>query len=68
MDHLDRWTARGLEHVDLFNPSNEPKDLAINQVIKQAVEEWVTDDMEEAEHMLDMAIEFLHADPNHFNP
>jgi hypothetical protein len=53
---------------DLFNPTNEPKDLAINQAIKQAVEEWVVDDMDGAEHMLDMAKEFLYADPNHFNP
>ncbi len=53
---------------DLFVTTNEPKELAINQALSQAVEEWIADEMDNAAHMVGMAEEFMHADDDLFEP
>jgi hypothetical protein len=48
------------EGVDLFYPTGSPRDLAISQAIRQAVDQWIADDMDGALTCLQAAEEFVH--------
>ncbi len=61
-------SKRSVPEFDLFNPTDEPKCLAVNRAIECAVESWIAGDTEEAAHMFDMAEEFVHASPHYFEP
>jgi hypothetical protein len=41
--------------MDLFNPTDAPKDVAISQAIDRAVEKFIAGDIQEANHCFDMA-------------
>lgn len=54
--------------MDLFAPTQEPKDLAITRAIEQAVEMLIADNIYEAEHFFVMAKDFVHAPVERFAP
>lgn len=54
--------------MDLFNPTLDPQDLAVSRAINQAVEMFIIDKLEEADHYFEMAIEFVRASPELFAP
>lgn len=53
---------------DIFNPTNAPKDLAITRAINQAVEMFISDHIEEADHCFEIAQEFARAPSELFAP
>jgi hypothetical protein len=54
--------------MDLFNPTNAPKDLAVARAIDWAVEMFISGDMEEADHFFDIAEEFYRCPEGLFAP
>lgn len=54
--------------MDLFTPTQEPKDVAITRAIEQAVEMLIADKIKEADHYFEMAKEFVHAPAERFAP
>lgn len=54
--------------MDLFEPTTEPKDLAISRAIEQSVEMFTTGDFAEAERYFEMAKEFVRAPAERFAP
>ena len=54
------------EVVDLFNPTHNPRDLAINQVLRQAVESWIEGNMEYATYLVSLADKYMVADKERF--
>jgi hypothetical protein len=54
--------------MDLFNPTNDPQDLAVSRAITCAVEAFVVQDFEYADHCFEMAFEFVHAPHIYFAP
>jgi hypothetical protein len=47
--------------MDLFNPTDNPQDLAVTRAIDQAVEMFISGQIAEADHCFEMAEGFVRA-------
>lgn len=54
--------------VDLFKPSNSPKDLAVSRAISLSVKAFTEQNFRFADYYFEMAEKFLNTDPHHFEP
>jgi hypothetical protein len=54
--------------MDIFKPTDAPKDVAISSAIDKAVEALISDDMVVTRHYFEMAEEFIRTPSEHFNP
>ncbi len=67
-DFLDRIESMREGPVDLFDPTDSPRDLAISRVITLAVENWIGDDMDSAYLHFRNAGDYMNAPADHFQP
>lgn len=52
--------------MDIFQPTSKPQDQAVSQAIDQAVENFISGKMDQANRCFAMAEEFFHASPERF--
>jgi hypothetical protein len=52
--------------MDLFNPTDTPKDIAISRAIDQAVDMLISGNIKEANRFFDMAEVFTKSPPEYF--